>query len=179
MLLEDRARKIKMFIMDVDGILTDGRIILGCQGEEFKFFYVQDGVGIILAHRAGLKTAIISARKSEATERRARELGIKDVYQVKDSKEEAYEKILQDYCLQDEEVAYIGDDLHDLLLLKRVGLAVSVPNGSDDAREIAHWTTKAAGGQGAVREAVELILKSQGKWEEVTARYRVSPKCRL
>ncbi len=173
MLLEDRARKIRMFIMDVDGVLTDGRIILGSQGEEFKFFYVQDGTGIVLAHRAGLKTAIISARKSEATERRARELGVNDVYQVEDSKEEAYEKILQDYRLQDEEVAYIGDDLHDLPLLKRVGLAVSVPNGRDEVKEIAHWTTKAAGGQGAVREALEVILKSQGKWEEVTKKYRL------
>lgn len=164
-----------MFIMDVDGVLTDGRIVLGSQGEEFKFFYVQDGVGIILAHRAGLKTAIISARKSEVTERRARELGMNDVYQVEDGKEEAYERILQDYRLQDEEVAYIGDDLHDLPLLKRAGLAVSVPNGRDEVKEITHWTTKAAGGQGAVREAIEVILKSQGKWEEVTAKYNT--KC--
>ncbi|MCD5401893.1 HAD-IIIA family hydrolase [candidate division NPL-UPA2 bacterium] len=171
-MIEDRARKIRMLIMDVDGVLTDGRIVLGNQGEEFKFFYVQDGVGIILAHRAGLKTAIISARKSEVTERRARELGVNDVYQVEDSKEEAYEKILKDYHLKEEEVAYIGDDLHDLPLLKRAGLAVSVSNGIDEAKEIAHWTTKAAGGQGAVREVIEVILKSQGKWEEVTAKYR-------
>ncbi len=172
MSLEDRAGKIKMLVMDVDGVLTDGRIVLGSRGEEFKFFHVQDGVGINLAHRAGLKTAIISARKSGATERRARELGMHDVYQVEDGKEGAYEKILQDYGLKDEEVAYIGDDFHDLPLLNRVGLAVSVPNGRDEVKEIAHYTTKAAGGQGAVREVVEAILKSQGKWEEVTARYR-------
>ena len=172
MLLKDRARKIKMFIMDVDGVLTDGRIILGSQGEEFKSFHVQDGVGITLAHRAGLKTAIISARPSEATTRRAKELGMNDVYQVEDSKEEAYEKILRDYHLKDEEVAYLGDDLHDGPLLKRAGLAVSVPNGRDEIKEVTHWTTKAAGGRGAVREVIEAILKSQGKWEEVTKKYR-------
>jgi len=173
MSLEDRAGKIKMFVMDVDGVLTDGRIVLGSGGEELKFFHVQDGVGINLAQRAGLKTAIISARKSGATERRARELGMQDVYQVEDgNKEGAYEKILRDYGLKDEEVAYIGDDFHDLPLLSRVGLAVSVPNGRDEVKEIAHYTTKAAGGQGAVREVVEVILKSQGKWEEVTAKYR-------
>jgi len=172
MLLEDRARKVKMLVMDVDGVLTDGRIVLGCHGEELKFFHVQDGVGINLAHRAGLKTAIISARKSKVTERRAKELKVDDVYQVEDGKEGAYKKILQDYGLKDEEVAYIGDDFHDLPLLSRVGLAVSVPNGRDEVKEIVHYTTKAAGGQGAVREVVEVILKSQGKWEEVTARYR-------
>ena len=172
MLLEDRAKKIKMFITDVDGVLTDGRIILGSRGEEFKFFHVQDGVGIILAHRAGLKTAIISARKSEVTERRARELGINDVYQVRDGKEGAYEKILKDYGLNDDEVAYVGDDLHDLPVLRRVGLAVSVANGRDEVKEVVHYTTEMAGGQGAVREIIEFILKSQGKWEEVTKKYR-------
>jgi len=172
MLLEDRAKKIKMFITDVDGVLTDGRIILGSRGEEFKFFHVQDGTGITLAHRAGLKTAIISARKSEVTERRARELGISDVYQVSDGKEGAYEKIIKDYGLNDEEVAYIGDDLHDLPILRRVGLAVSVANGRDEVKEVAHYTTKVAGGQGAVREIIEFILKSQGKWEEVTKKYK-------
>ena len=162
-----------MFIMDVDGVLTDGRIILGNRDEEFKFFNVQDGTGITLAHRAGLKTAIISARKSEVTERRAKELGMNDVYQVENSKEEAYENILRNYGLKDDEVAYLGDDLHDLPVLRRVGLAVSVPNGRDEVKEITHCTTKAAGGQGAAREVIELILKSQGKWEEVTAKYRL------
>ncbi len=172
MSLEDRAKKIKMFIMDVDGVLTDGRIILGSRGEEFKFFHVQDGTGITLVHRAGLKTAIISARKSEVTERRARELGINAVYQVKDGKEGAYEKILKDYGLNDDEVAYIGDDLHDLPILRRVGLAVSVSNGRDEVKEVVHYTTEMAGGQGAVREIIEFILKSQGKWKEVTKKYR-------
>lgn len=172
-MIEDRAKKIKMFIMDVDGVLTDGRIVLGNQGEEFKFFHVQDGVGITFAHRAGLKTAIISARKSEVTERRARELGVNALCQVEDGKAKAYERILKDYGLKEEEVAYIGDDFHDLPLLKRVGLAVSVPNGRDEVKAITHWTTKAAGGQGAVREVIEVILKSQGKWEEVTKKYRL------
>ena len=120
-----------------------------------------------------MKTAIISARKSEVTERRAGELGIKDVYQVEGSKEEAYERILKDYGLKDVEVAYIGDDLHDLPVLRRVGLAVSVSNGRSEVKEIIHYTTKAAGGQGAVREIIEIILKSQGKWEEVTKKYRL------
>ena len=173
-MLQDKAKKIKMFIMDVDGVLTDGRIVLGNGGEELKFFHVLDGVGISLAHRAGLRTAIISARRSSVTSLRARELGIEIVYQVVNDKREAYEEILTKYHLQDEEVAYIGDDLHDLPVLKRVGLALSVANGREETREIADYVTKVAGGHGAVREAVEIILKAQGKWEEVTKRYQAS-----
>ena len=166
-MVEDKAKKIKMFIMDVDGVLTDGRIVLGNRGEELKFFHVMDGVGIKLAHRAGLRTAIISARRSSVTSLRAKELGIDIVYQVDGDKREAYDEILKRHNLQEEEVAYIGDDLHDLPILKRVGLALSVANGRKEAKEIADYITKLGGGQGAVREAVEIILKAQGKWEEV------------
>ncbi|MCK4437153.1 HAD hydrolase family protein [bacterium] len=172
-MVENKARKIKMLIMDVDGVLTDGRIVLGGQGEELKFFHVLDGVGISLAHRAGLGTAIISARRSSVTSLRARELGIETVYQVDGDKGGAYEKILDKYHLRDEEVAYIGDDLHDLPILKRVGLSMSVANGRKEAKEIANYVTKLGGGQGAVREAVEIILKAQGKWEEAIRQYKV------
>lgn len=169
--MKEKAKKIKMFIMDVDGVLTDGRIVLGDKGEELKFFHVLDGVGISLAHRAGLRTAIISARSSSVTSLRAKELGIEIVYQVDGDKREAYQEILNKHHLQDEEVAYIGDDLHDLPLLKRVGLSLTVADGREEVKEIADYITKQSGGQGAVREAVEIILKAQGKWEEVTRRY--------
>ncbi len=172
-MLEDKAKKIKMFIMDVDGVLTDGRIVLGNGGEELKFFHVVDGVGINLAHRAGLRTAIISARRSSVTSLRAKQLGIEIVYQVNGDKREAYEEILKQHHLQDEEVAYIGDDLHDFPILKRVGLSLSVPNGREEIKEIVDCITKRGGGQGAVREAIEIILKAQGKWEEVTRQYKV------
>lgn len=160
-----------MVIMDVDGVLTDGRIVLGSGGEELKFFHVQDGLATSLAQRGGLKLAIISARISKVTSRRAEELKIKDVYQIRDGKLRAYEEIKRKYNLQDEEIAYIGDDLHDLPLLKRVGLGVAVRNGRREVKKVAHYLTRNPGGKGAVREVIDLILKLQGKWEEVTRKY--------
>lgn len=153
--------------MDVDGVLTDGSIIIGSNDEEFKFFNVLDGEGVVLARSAGLKIALISGRFSRATEKRAQELSIGDVYQGVSKKEEPYEELLKKYGLNDMEVAYLGDDLLDLSIMRRVGFAASVPNACKEVKESAAYITHLSGGQGAVREIIELILKSQGKWEKV------------
>ncbi|MBT9146619.1 MAG: 3-deoxy-D-manno-octulosonate 8-phosphate phosphatase KdsC [Syntrophomonadaceae bacterium] len=163
----DRVRQIKILVMDVDGVLTDGRIIIGSGNEEFKFFNVLDGEGVVLAKSAGLKIALISGRFSGATERRAQELSIDDVYQGVSKKEESYEELLKKYGLSDAEVAYIGDDLLDLSIMRRVGFAASVPNACKEVKKSAAYVTHLSGGQGAVREIIELILKSQGKWEKI------------
>lgn len=157
----ERAKRIKMVIMDVDGVVTDGRIILGSRGEELKNFYVQDGEGISLAREKGLILALISGRKSRVVERRAKELKIKEVYQNVSEKIEVYGKLLGKYGLRDEEVAYIGDDLGDIPPLRKAGLAFSPTNGVKEVKKIAHYVTRASGGRGAVREAIDIILKAK------------------
>lgn len=165
--LKEKAENTKLFITDVDGVLTDGRIILGSDGQEFKCFNVQDGKGIKLAQKAGIEVAIITGRKSEAVTERARELDIKEVHQAIEDKVATFKQILTKHDLQPEEVAYIGDDLNDLLLLNRVGLALTVANGVTELKEAVDYVTENAGGAGAIREAVELILKLQGVWQEL------------
>ena len=169
----NRIKKVKMLILDVDGVLTDGRIIWTNSAEEIKFFNVQDGVGIVLAHRAGLKVAIISARKSKVTEIRAKELKITEVYQSMESKLVAYKKLIDKYKLADEEVAYIGDDLHDIPVLRRVGFAVATANAQEEAKQVSHYITKKNGGEGAVREVVNMILKAKGLWDKAVEKYYI------
>lgn len=159
----DRAKKIKLLITDVDGVLTDGRIILGSGGEEFKNFHVLDGTGIRLAMRAGLKIAIISARKSAVTERRAKELGISELWQIEGDKERIYERLRRKYNLPNSGIAYIGDDIYDIGIMKKVGLAIAVANAVDEVKGVACYITRRAGGCGAVREVIDLLLKSQKK----------------
>jgi 3-deoxy-D-manno-octulosonate 8-phosphate phosphatase (KDO 8-P phosphatase) len=155
----------------VDGVLTDGRIIQDGHGHELKVFDVKDGHGIVMAHRAKLRTALISGRESETIRRRAEELGIELVFQKIWNKLEVYEKILVDTELTHDEVAYIGDDLIDIPLLRRVGLAVAVADAVDEAKAAAHLITQRPGGQGAVREVIELILRAQGHWDSLLERY--------
>ena len=162
---------IKLMVIDVDGVLTDGRIFCTDGGEELKVFHVKDGTGIVYWHRAGLKSAIISGRTSRAIEHRARELGISDVYQGAQRKLDVYEKIIEKHGLRDEEVCYVGDDLIDLPVLRRVGFSVAVPDSPEEVLSVADYVTKAPGGGGAVREVVEKVLKSQGKWENIMKRY--------
>ncbi|MBI5125412.1 MAG: HAD-IIIA family hydrolase [Planctomycetes bacterium] len=162
---------INFLIVDVDGVLTDGRIFCSDRGEELKVFHVKDGSGIAFWHRVGKKTAIISGRKSKAVTHRAKELGIEEVYQDAHKKLDAYGKILERHGLKDEEVCYIGDDLIDLPLLSRVGFAVAVAGSPPEVLQEADYVTRARGGQGAVREVVEKILRYQGKWEDVLRRY--------
>jgi 3-deoxy-D-manno-octulosonate 8-phosphate phosphatase (KDO 8-P phosphatase) len=169
--LLERARKTRLLIMDVDGVLTDGRIIQDGHGHELKVFDVKDGHGIVMAHRAKLRTALISGRESETITRRAEELGIELVFQKIWNKLEVYEKILVDTELTHDEVAYIGDDLIDIPLLRRVGLAVAVADAVDEVKAAAHLITQRPGGQGAVREVIELILRAQGHWDSLIARY--------
>ena len=169
--LLERARKTRLLIMDVDGVLTDGRIIQDGHGHELKVFDVKDGHGIVMAHRAKLRTALISGRESETITRRAEELGIELVFQKIWNKLEVYEKILVDTELTHDEVVYIGDDLIDIPLLQRVGLAVAVADAVDEVKAAAHLITQRRGGQGAVREVIELILRAQGHWDSLIERY--------
>jgi 3-deoxy-D-manno-octulosonate 8-phosphate phosphatase (KDO 8-P phosphatase) len=167
----ERARKTRLLMMDVDGVLTDGRIMQDSHGQELKVFDVKDGHGIVMAHRAKLQTALISGRESETTVRRAQELGIALVFQKTWNKLEVYEKILADTKYTPDEVAYVGDDLVDIPLLRRVGLAVAVADAVDEVKATAHLITQRPGGQGAVREVIELILRAQGHWDALIERY--------
>jgi 3-deoxy-D-manno-octulosonate 8-phosphate phosphatase (KDO 8-P phosphatase) len=174
--VEEKVKKIKMIVFDIDGVMTDGRIIFSSGGAEIKFFDVRDGFGIRLAHRVGLKTALITGRSCEANIQRAQELGIEDVYQDAHEKIEAYEEILNKHQLNDEEVCYVGDDLVDLPLMRRVGLGLAVAGAEADVTAEADYVTRSFPGRGAVREVVELILKTQGTWEKAVGKYFKNPK---
>jgi 3-deoxy-D-manno-octulosonate 8-phosphate phosphatase (KDO 8-P phosphatase) len=167
-----RARAVRLVILDVDGVLTDGRILYGTGGIEVKAFDVRDGHGVKLAHRAGLRTAIITGRTSDIVARRAEELGIADVIQGSRDKLAAYRELAARLGLADAHIACLGDDVTDLPLLARAGLAVAVAGAVAEARAAAHYVTRRAGGRGAVREALELVLKAQGLWDGLLARYR-------
>jgi len=167
----ERARTVRLLILDVDGVLTDGRITYASDGTEAESFDIKDGHGIKLAQRAGIQVALLSGRTSEAVIRRARELGIELVYQGALRKGETYKQILTDAALGDADVAYIGDDVVDIPVLRRVGFPVAVPNAPEEVRREALWVTRTPGGYGAVRETIELILQAQGKWRTVLARY--------
>ena len=168
---EERAKKIKLLIMDVDGVLTDGRIIYGSDGTEFKSSHVRDGHAMKLANRAGLKMAIITGRDSEIVTRRGKELEVDFIYQKVFNKLEVYEKILQENNLKDEEIAFIGDDIVDLPVMRRVGLSIAVEDAVEELKQESLLITKNPGGRGAVREVIEYILKARGLWEDVTRRY--------
>lgn len=165
--IREAAKNIKLLILDVDGVLTDGSIILDNEGNEFKAFHVRDGHGIKMLERAGIKVAIITGRHSKVVERRAHELGITEVYQRCHIKSVAYEHLIEKMGITDKEVAYIGDDIVDIPILKRVGLSVAVADATDETKAEAMIITKNCGGRGAVREICDLILKSKGKWEEL------------
>jgi 3-deoxy-D-manno-octulosonate 8-phosphate phosphatase (KDO 8-P phosphatase) len=167
----EHAKKIKLLILDCDGVLTDGRILMTAEGDEMKTFDVRDGHGIVMLHRAGLRTAIISGRKSAVVQRRAKELGIAHVHEMAWVKLEPYQKILEEEGLSDTEVCYVGDDVVDIPLLRRAGFAVAVADAVAEVKAHSHYITKCKGGRGAVREVIELILNAQGKWDELMQRY--------
>lgn len=169
--LKNKIKKIKVLAVDVDGVLTDGKIVYDAKGQEIKFFDAHDGMGMVFAKRAGLKTAIISAKSVKAVKVRARDLEIDKVYQNAYPKLAAYGKMLEALKAKDEEVCFVGDDLPDMIVLERVGLAVAVKNAAPEVKAIADYETRNYGGNGAVREVVELILKSQGKWNRIVKRY--------
>jgi len=170
MTIEEKAKKIKLLILDVDGVMTDGNIYYGNYGDEIKAFDVKDGFGVVLLDRAGIKIAIITAKKSKIVRLRAKDLGIRYVYEDH-MKLRVFTKLLRKFRVEKDEVCFIGDDLVDIPILKCAGLPITVPQGVAEAKEAAVYVTKAEAGHGAVREICELILKSQGKWGEVTARY--------
>lgn len=172
--LLSKARKIKLVIFDVDGVLTDGRIIMGPDGGEYKSFNCQDGHRLrIMAERTDIKVVLLTGRESEIVARRAAELNIEEVYQGAKQKLPIYESILERHQLKDEEVAYLGDDLVDIPVMRKVGFPVAVADAAEEVINIACWTTKAGGGRGAAKELVEYLLKAQDKWEAVIARYFV------
>jgi 3-deoxy-D-manno-octulosonate 8-phosphate phosphatase (KDO 8-P phosphatase) len=167
----EKATKVRFLILDVDGVLTDGRIVMDEKGVESKFFDVRDGHGLKLMMRADIQVAFLSGRQSEATRHQARDLGISKVYQNIHNKIDVYQQILAEEGLGDDDVGYMGDDVVDIPVLKRAGFAAVVADAVDDIKPFADYIAERQGGRGAVREVVEFILKSQGKWEEVTARY--------
>ncbi len=162
---QERARKIKLIIMDVDGVLTEGHIILEDEKPEMKMFHAHDGIGLVMARRVGIKTAIISQRESPAVQRRARELHIDYLYLKQFYKETAYQKLKQEHGYRDEEICYIGDDIPDLPVLRLVGLPVAVQNANWRVKQEIPFVTETEGGKGAIREIIEAILKAQGKLE--------------
>lgn len=172
-----RARRVRLLLMDVDGVLTDGKIFFIPDGSgglvESKAFHVTDGAGIALARRAGLLTGLVSRRSSPGVVARARELGIEEVHLGVHDKAPVVERIAAEAGIARDETAYLGDDIVDLPALRRVGFPVAVANAAPEVRAHAAYVTTAYGGQGAVRETVELILRAQGKWDDLIAEFLV------
>jgi 3-deoxy-D-manno-octulosonate 8-phosphate phosphatase (KDO 8-P phosphatase) len=169
--VRERAARIKLLILDVDGVLTDGGLVWHANGQESKVFHVHDGHGIRLLQRAGIEVALLTGRGSHVVDHRARDLGITLVVQESKNKLADYEEILQQRRLDNQSVAYVGDDLVDVPVFRRVGLAVAVANGASHIRPYCQVSTLSKGGQGAVREVCEFLLQVQGKWQEITAVY--------
>ena len=169
--VEERMRRIRLLILDVDGVLTDGGIYMGPEGEAMKRFDIKDGLGISLWHRAGGMTAILTGRSSQIVENRAKELQISVVRQGCIDKGAAYEELKNELEITDDEIAYIGDDLIDLPVMKNAGLPVAVADAVPEVRDAARLVAMHDGGRGAVRETVERILRAQGRFEEAAAPY--------
>jgi 3-deoxy-D-manno-octulosonate 8-phosphate phosphatase (KDO 8-P phosphatase) len=169
--LQRKASRIRLLLFDVDGVLTDGRVILHGDGTESKRFAIRDGTGIVWAHRAGLMTGLLSARQSPTTAQRAAQLSIPIVIQGTLAKLEAYEQILRDGRFEDDEVAFMGDDLLDLPVLSRVGLSAAPSDAVEEVRARVDWVSGSKGGNGAVRELVEMVLKAQDRWQPIVDSY--------
>lgn len=171
MTLTERLAKVEILILDVDGVMTDGKVIIDDNGVQTKAFDVTDGHGIKMLIRAGIAVAIVTGRQSKVVEHRAKELGIEEVHQKVFSKLPVVRDILARYGLSAEQVCYVGDDVVDLPVLLQVGAAISVPGASEDVRSRVHHVTARHGGAGAVREVCDAILKAKGLWEGATAKY--------
>ncbi|CAG1007681.1 3-deoxy-D-manno-octulosonate 8-phosphate phosphatase (KDO 8-P phosphatase) [Burkholderiales bacterium] len=166
----EKAKNIKLVILDVDGVMTDGHIIIDDNGVESRNFDIKDGMGVVVLMMSGVEVAIITSKKSVAVRHRAEELKIKRFYEGIKKKTEPYEEMLKDMGITDEQVCYVGDDLVDLSMMKRVGLPVAVADAVQDVIDRAEYVTQARGGRGAVREVAEMILKTQGKWDAILAK---------
>lgn len=167
--LGKKAAQIRLLLLDVDGVLTDGRIIVDDRGVETKHFHVRDGQGIALLKRSGIEVGWITGRSSKVVQHRAKELGLSLLFQGVQDKLQVYDRIRKELRLTDAQIAYVGDDIIDLPVLRRVGLAVMVGDGSAELHAVADYVTAAPGGKGAVREVAELILKAQNKWAGLLA----------
>jgi len=171
----ERARRIRLLLFDVDGVLTDGKILLHADGSESKTFDIRDGTAIVLAQRAGLRTGVLSARQSAATTERAAQLRIPIVRQGSADKLETLEEILAAEGMSADEVAFMGDDLLDLPVIERVGLGAAPADAAGEVRSRAHWIASRRGGDGAVRELIEMVLKAQGRWDGIVAVFMEAP----
>jgi len=169
--LHQAARRIKLVLFDVDGVLTDGKILLHADGTESKRFDIKDGTAIVWALRLGITVGFLSARASASTAQRAAQLGVTLVHQGVASKLETYDQIVDELQLEPEQVAYMGDDVLDLPVLTRAGLAAAPADAAPDVRARTHWVSRARGGDGAARELIEMILKAQDKWDGLLAAY--------
>lgn len=168
----EAAKKIKLLLLDVDGVLTDGRLYFGNSGEELKAFNIQDGLGIKLLQKGDIQVGIITGRVSALLQRRADELSIDPVVQGREDKLTALNELLQTMNVEMDEIAFMGDDLPDLAVIRRVGLGITPANGRVTVAEQAHWQTSNCGGQGAVREVAEMILEAQGKLQPILATFQ-------
>ena len=161
-----RARRIRLLVLDVDGVLTDGRMILAERGDELKAFHTHDGLGINLARQCGIVVALVTGEKSPIAQARGAKLGVEDVVLGARRKGDVLAELMAKHGVRPEETAFMGDDLIDMPALERAGLAVAPANAVAEVRAIAHVVTRAAGGAGAVRECVEVILRAQGRWRD-------------
>lgn len=171
--LRQKAGKIKLLLLDVDGVLTDGRIIYDSRGRDMKFFDVHDGLGVHVLSKVGIKTVLITAKGSRAIRPRARDMRVEQVIEDIFPKCKALDKIMEKYKVDPGQICFVGDDLVDLSLMRKVGLPIAVFNACPEIKQAAAYITIREGGRGAVREVAELLLKSQGKWQEVLGIYDV------
>ncbi len=172
-MIAEQAARVRLILFDVDGVLTDGKLLVHADGSESKTFDIKDGTGIVWAQRLGLTVGLLSARSSVATAQRAAQLGITLVHQGVQSKLDTYNQIADSLMLDDADIAYMGDDILDLPVLARVGFATAPADASADVRSRVHWVSQAKGGDGAARELIELILRAQNRWDSVIATYLV------
>lgn len=168
-----KAKKIKLLLLDVDGVLTDGRIIYDSKARDSKFFDVHDGLGVYLLKRAGIPTVLITAKGSHAIKPRARDMRVDRIYADVPLKSAVLDKITKIYKITPEEICFVGDDLVDLGIMQKVGFPVAVFNACAEVKQVACYTTDKSGGRGAVREVAELILKAKNKWQEVLSLYQL------
>jgi 3-deoxy-D-manno-octulosonate 8-phosphate phosphatase (KDO 8-P phosphatase) len=166
-----RARAVRMIVFDIDGVLTDGSLFYGDDGQEYKAFNSRDGHGIKMLRASGVETGIITGRSSQVVLHRARNLGITRIFQGADDKLAAFETLLRDLALKPEQIAYMGDDIVDLPVLRRCGLAITVPDAPPEVKARCHLVTQTAAGRGAAREVCELIMRAQGTWTDQLALY--------
>ncbi len=169
----EKAALIRLLIFDVDGVLTDGSLYLGKEGEEYKAFYARDGLGMTMLQSTGVTIGIITARNSPVVTHRMQSLGIEHVLQGKHDKLTAFKQLTEKLQLDYQQVAYLGDDLIDVPVMRQVGLAIAVADADVLTIKHAHWQTQAAGGRGAAREVCELIMKAQGTWSKQLSRYSI------